>query len=647
MRLLSTAAVAAALTVNCPSRAMPDAMPAPPQLAAARVEAWIDARVQPAMRLSGVPGVVVVVVRKDRTLLSKGYGQADVERAVPMRADETLLDIASIGKSMTAIIASQLIDEKALDLDEDVNRYLKTAHITGSKVTLRMLLGHRGAFDADLTGLFVPIDGDTRMAPAELSRRLRPVAAPGWVTAYDNQGYGLIGLVLRDATGKPLPDLYRERVFDPTGMSTAVQGRPVDGDARLARCYVVRGAGSVSPCPYWLYRDGLRGAGGVGASGEDMARYMRMLLNGGSLDGRQVLTPRAFAALTDFDAYRFRAGLPGFARSFTQLEEFRGLEYAHGGSMPGFSSIMKIYRDADVGIFVSFMGGQPGALDYTLAGVIGALHDLQVTPQSRAAMLDLQQLAEHFADEFIPATWPRTSAGPEASPNGAPENLEGFFGHYLATENETRSFAPRVGSWLGGIDVIRLGRDGIGVAGQGPYLRVAAYLYEDSGGHRIAFSELPVGRFMALGVSPGVFRKTNQLESPAWTLPLMFAATLVILSALVRRSAGTSARLRRLAAAALGGYALVLGALLLEWQYGVRLVVVDGAIVLPVLWRLGLHVGAIVLLWSAVRFMYSRDRSLTVAAYGHGMLIAAANMSVVIVLILWRVVAAFPPYVSW
>jgi len=652
MRLLRIAAVAAALAGSGAGRALPNALPAPPELDAARVAAWVDAQVLPAMRLSGVPGVVVAVVRRDRIILAKGYGLADVERAVPMRADQTLLDTASIGKSMTAVIASQLIDEGVLDLDADVNHYLKTIHVTGPKVTLRMLLGHRGGFDADLTGLFVPIGGDSRMTAAELTRRLRPVGTPGWVTAYDNQGYGVIGLVLQEITGKPLAELYRERLFDPVGMSTAVQGRPLDGDARLARCYVVRDAANVTACPYWLYRDGLRGAGGVAASGEDMARYMRMLLNGGSLDGRQVLTPRAFQALTDFDAYRFRSGMPGLARSFTQLEEFRGLEYAHGGAMPGFSSIMKIYRDADVAIFVAFLGGQPGAFDYTLTSVIGGLRDLDVTPQSRAAMLPLQQLSEHFADEFIPASWPRSSAGPDGAVSNDPaannpEALEGFFGHYLAAENETRSFAPRVGSWLGGVDVVRVGSDGIGVAGQGPYHRVGPYLYEDSKGHRIAFAELPVGRYIALGVSAGVFRETNQLESPAWTLPLMLAAALLILSALMRLRAGTSARLRRLAAAALSGYALVVAALLLEWQYGVRLAVVDGAIVLPAFWRLGLHIGAIVLLVSAVRFLYRRDRSIGTAAYCHGILISLASISVVIVLILWRVVATFPPYVSW
>jgi hypothetical protein len=79
----------------------------------------------------------------------------------------------------------------------------------------------------------------------------------------------------------------------------------------------------------------------------------------------------------------------------------------------------------------------------------------------------------------------------------------------------------------------------------------------------------------------------------------------------------------------------------------VRLAVVDGAIILPALWRVGLHVGALMLLWSAVKFAAPRDGSMSRAAYGHGVLIAASGVSVAAVVILWRVIAAFPPYFSW
>ncbi len=292
---------------------------APASLTPAQAEAFSDARILPAMKRSGVPGVIVAVVRRGQVLLVKGYGVADVARHTKMDANRTLFDIASITKSMTAIIALQLVEQGRLDLDEDVNRYLRHVRVTGPKVTLRMLLGHCGGFDSDLTGLFVPLGGDISVSDAEMDRRLKPVRAPGVVTSYDNQGFGLIGLVLRDVTGKPIAELYRERIFAPLGTG-AVQGRPPDGDARLARCYVVHGPGKLDGCPYWLYREGLRGAGGVAASARRHGALLRMLLNGGVLDGHRLLGPKAFADLVNFDDYRFRPGMPGFARSFTQLE---------------------------------------------------------------------------------------------------------------------------------------------------------------------------------------------------------------------------------------------------------------------------------------------------------------------------------------
>ena len=290
------------------------------------VQRWVDSLVEPALKTSGIPGALVVVVQRAEVVFNKAYGFADVGARIPATADRTLFEFASIGKTMTSVIASQLIDEGVLDPDEDVNRYLKTARVSGPKVTLRMLLAHRGGFDDDITGLLTPFDGDIRMSTGELNRRFHPLVPPGYATAYDNQGFGVIGLVLRDVTGKSIPDLYRERLFDPAGMTNAVQGRPADGKARLARCYTFRGPGLLHECESWLYREGLMGAGGVAATGADMARYLRMLLNGGTLDVRTILSPRAYADMTPFDHYRFHPGMPGGGHAFIQFEEFRGLE---------------------------------------------------------------------------------------------------------------------------------------------------------------------------------------------------------------------------------------------------------------------------------------------------------------------------------
>ncbi len=614
------------------------------------VERWVDSLVEPALKGSGVPGAIVVIVRRSGVILNKGYGVADVAAQTPVDPNVTLFNTASIGKSFTAIVVEQLLAEGALDLDEDVNRYLKTGKITGPKVTLRMLLAHRGGFDDDITGLFVPFDGDIRMPADELGRRLHPLVQPGYATAYDNQGYGVIGLVVRDVTGKTIAELYRERLFEPAGMTGAVHGRPLDGKARLARCYTVRGPGDVDECEYWLYRDGLMGAGGVAASGADMARYLRLLLNGGTLDGRTVLEPASFADLINFDHIRFHPGMPGGGRAFVQFEEFRGLEYAHSGHIPGFASMMKIYADADVGIFVSFLGGSPGSFDLTLSNVIRSLSQVNIRPEARAGFGALNDLTDTFAARFIPADRPRSSEGRSMTFDSTSAGLDEFLGSYVLATNHSRSFVSRFGGWLGTVRLERVGADGIrlgGIPELGDYKRVGPLLYENAKRDRIALARSPIGRLMAVGLSGGIFRQTNSLESPGWSVPLFALALLILLTALVQLRPKAHPELRRLARFALLGLGLVLVGLLAEWQWLFSLGIVKGTILAPALWRLVLHVGAAILVWQAIRFLRVRGVSIGWPARTHGVLIAVAALAVVVSITAWRVLGAFPPYFSW
>ncbi len=614
------------------------------------VERWVDSLVEPALKSSGVPGAVVVVVQRSAVVLNKGYGVADVVARTPVNADVTLFNTASIGKSFTAIIVEQLLAEGALDLDGDVNRYLKTGSITGPTVTLRMLLAHRGGFDDNITGLFVPFDGDIRMPAEELKRRLHPLVRPGHATAYDNQGYGVIGLVLRDVTGKTIADLYRERLFEPAGMAGAVHGRPADGKARLARCYTVRGPGEVDECEYWLYRDGLMGAGGVAASGADMARYLRLLLNGGALDGRTVLDAASFADLINFDHIRFHPGMPGGGRAFVQFEEFRGLEYAQSGHIPGFSSMLKVYADADVGIFVCFLGGSPGSFDLTVSNVVRSLSQVNVRPEARAGFGVLNDLTDTFAARFIPADRPRSSEGRALTADSAGAELDEFLGTYVLATNHSRSFVSRFAGWMGTVRLERVGSDGIrlgGIPELGDYRRVGPLLYENAKRDRIALARSPIGRLMAVGLSGGIFRQTDFIESPGWSVPLFALALLVLLTAFVQLRPKAPPELRRLARFALLGLVLVLAGLLAEWEWLFPLGIVKGSILVPALWRLLLHLGAAILAWHAIRFFQVRGVSLGRLARAHGILIAAASLAVVVSITAWRVLGAFPPYFSW
>lgn len=615
----------------------------------ATVEAWADGLVKPAISGSGVPGALVVVARRSRIILNKGYGVADIATVTLVDPERTLFNTASIGKSMTAMIVAQLLEEGALDLDEDVNRYLTTAKVTGPKVTLRMLLAHRGGFDDDITGLFVPFDGDIRMSRPELDRRLHPLVTPGYATAYDNQGFGVIGLILRDVTGKPIPELYHERLFEPAGMTGAVHGRPADGMARLAHCYTVQGPGAVQECPYWLYRDGLMGAGGVALSGADMGRYVRLLLNSGTLDGRVVLSPGAFANLLDFDHIRFHPGMPGGGLAFVQFEEFRGLEYAHSGHIPGFSSMLKVYPDADVAIYVGFLGGTPGSFDLTVTNVMRSLRQVNVQAAARPGFEVLNNLTDSFAIRFIPAGRPRSSESAVLKVTDSTTPLDAFLGSYVLATNHSRSFVSRLGGWLGTIRLERVGESEVrlgGIPALGDYHKVGPLLYENAKGDRLALATMPVGRYMAIGLSGGVFRKTNALDSPGWSVLMFAVAFLVILTGAIQLRRAAAPTLRRLAQLELLGLALVLGGLLAEWQWGITLAVGKGAILRPLIWRLALHAGVVLVVWEALVFL--RDRApVGRVSRVHGVAIGVAGVAMAVAVGLWRVVGAFPPWWSW
>jgi hypothetical protein len=487
------------------------------------------------------------------------------------------------------------------------------------------------------------------MSREELGRRLRPLVKPGYATAYDNQGFGVIGLILRDVTGKPIPELYRERLFDPIGMTGAVHGRPPDGNARLARCYTVNGPGEFHQCDYWLYREGLMGAGGVAATGVDMARYMRMFLNGGTLDGRTIISPRAFADLTNFDHYRFHPGMPGGGRAFVQFEEFRGFEYAHSGSVPGFSSMMKIYPDADVGILVTFLGGQPPGFDLTVTNVVTSLRRIGIRPEARPGLVTMRELTDRFADRFIPAGRPRSSEGRVQTVQSA-EPIDRYLGNYVIATNHSRSFIARLMGWGGLIrlepatgDDLRLG----GIPELGDYRPVGPLLYQNAKGERLALATLPVGRYMAIGLSGGIFRKTNPIESPGWSLPLFAIALVLLATGLIQLRRKAPSHLRHLAGWNLIGLGLVLTGLLAEWQWGVRLGIVKGSIVLPAIWRVGIHAGAAILVWQAVRFFRTRGVPIGRIGYSHGVVLAVSGWAVVLSVLAWRVLGAFPPYLSW
>ncbi len=130
----------------------------------ALLQARVDAIVQSVQREHDLAALTVSVVRDDALWVAQGYGLADVASARPVVAETTLFRIGSVSKTFIWTAVMMLAERGQIDLDADVNRYLKVVRIAdafGTPVTMRQLMHHRAGFEDSLR-LFTVRDDDPR-----------------------------------------------------------------------------------------------------------------------------------------------------------------------------------------------------------------------------------------------------------------------------------------------------------------------------------------------------------------------------------------------------------------------------------------------------------------------------------------------------
>ena len=269
-------------------------------------------------------------------LHSETQGYADIAQHRLLTIDDPVR-VASISKLVVAIAVLRLVEQRTLDLDADVSRWLEAPlrHPQHPKVpiTLRMLLSHRSGL-TDRAGYVIPYDTalrDTLQNPGAWDTE----HAPGTFFRYANLNLPVVAAVMERATGERFDRLMRRLVLAPLaldacfnwqGCSTTARSRAVvlyeDGrpivDAPLvdgAGCVVVRGTDG--SCDLERWRVGRNGAmfspqGGLRISARDLTTIGRFLLGNGTLDGRRLLAARSMRTLlTPQWTYAGRNGIRG------------------------------------------------------------------------------------------------------------------------------------------------------------------------------------------------------------------------------------------------------------------------------------------------------------------------------------------------
>jgi methyl acetate hydrolase len=280
-----------------------------------RAGALIDQKLREAVERKDVPGVVALVTDRKGVTYQGVFGVADVATGRAL-AQDSLFRIASMTKPVTSVALMQLVEQGKLALEDPVEKYLpemaklpvfdsfdaKTGnyrlHVSTKPITVRHVFTHTSGLGYPFTSAtlrdFKPRAGETYPDGPLLFE-------PGEKWLYGTST-DIVGRLVEKLSGQKLEDYFRQHIFAPLGMNDTSYNVPQDKGARLVAAQQrdgerMDGAIVLQPVQPGLTIAQPIGGGGLASTASDYGRFMRMLLNGGELDGKRVLKAETVALM--------------------------------------------------------------------------------------------------------------------------------------------------------------------------------------------------------------------------------------------------------------------------------------------------------------------------------------------------------------
>lgn len=230
-----------------------------------------------------VPAVSMAAIRDGRIDWAQAYGVSSLGGA--QATTHTLFGAASISKPVTAMGVLKLVQEGKIDLDTDVNQYLKRWKIpdnqftTGKKVTVRELLNHTsgiGTHNGEIYDPSQPLPTFLQLLDGKPPAKTPPVrveAIPGTKFAYANGGYLVLSLLIEDVTGEPFEKFMKQTVLDPIGMKDSTFDAPLPPHLanKAATAYLANGNSAIPPSKFV---EPNLAAGGLWTTPTDLAKFL-------------------------------------------------------------------------------------------------------------------------------------------------------------------------------------------------------------------------------------------------------------------------------------------------------------------------------------------------------------------------------------
>lgn len=308
----------------------------------------IPAAMQQFIARNQMAGAVTLVARQGKIVQLEAVGYADMENSLPM-AKDSIFAVASMTKPITATAVLILQDEEKLSVGDPVSKYIpqfKSMQLEGKpparEITIRDLMTHTA-------GITRPPRKEGEAAPSlkETSERIATLPLqfePGSKWQY-GEGLTVCGRIVEIVSGQSFAEFLNDRIFTPLKMTdTSFQLTPAQ-KPRLARLYKkvkdkaaiekVKGVDPTAPRTP-------NPSGGLFSTAIDMARFYQMVLNGGELEGKRIVSPAAVKQMTGLQTGEIVTGFTpgcGWGLGWCLVQQPQGVTkalssgaYGHGGA---------------------------------------------------------------------------------------------------------------------------------------------------------------------------------------------------------------------------------------------------------------------------------------------------------------------------
>jgi CubicO group peptidase (beta-lactamase class C family) len=310
--------------------------------------AAIEASAKAELESTNTPGAAIGIVENGRLIYAMGFGTRNLESGEPV-TEQTLFRLGSTTKMLTASAVASLAAEGKLDFGDPVGKHIAGLDNAIAALTVNQVMSHTSGLkdEAVMNG---------RHDDAALGEEIRKwnsdwlFTKPGAIYSYANPGFWLAGFLAETVAGKPYADVMDERVFKPLGMTWTTLRPTMAMTRTLSQGHdLVNGRMAVlRPAPdnsaNWP-------AGSVFSNLDDLSRFVTAMMNDGKIDGKQILSPKAVAAVT-----MPHADVPGSNTKYGYGLDLEGsgdtLTWTHGGSRAGYGSFIAMIPSRQAAVIV-------------------------------------------------------------------------------------------------------------------------------------------------------------------------------------------------------------------------------------------------------------------------------------------------------